>query len=169
MLEYVPVKEYQKFLLQHGVIWDGKVIKDKNFKYVAEDMTTKDYGYYYRGGWDIKAKIPHVPGNAFTMYVDERTVIFYQSDDSGFKKVVADLSEEWCDHLIENHIWQYGPIIRQYATQEIDRISKHANLKIDELTNKYNQKVNKVKKEAAEKTSKYRKILEKTKEKYANM
>ena len=173
MLEYVPIKKFQQFLLQHGVIWDGKILKEINGKTKAVDMTTRDYGTFYRGGLSIKAKIPKsIRDYYFCMLVTETKLIFQEQIKNnvfGDMKDSLDLSEEWRDYLIENYIGQYGPIIREYATQEINRISKNANLEIDDLTNKYNEKVYKVKKEAEEKTSKFRKILEKTRNKYSSM
>lgn len=33
MLEYVPIKELQRFLLKNGVVWDGKVFRETDGKY----------------------------------------------------------------------------------------------------------------------------------------
>lgn len=173
MLEYVPIKEFQKFLLAHGVVWDGKVFKEKDGKYKKVEMQTSDYGYRYRGGLSITAGVSNRYDKPFVMMVDETNLLLYKHvgvfDDL---ELVLDLSDEWIDHLVSNHVWQYGPIIMVYATDKIEKSKKQTYDKVLELRNKIRKikrEIDKAEQEHENKTKKWIEIMKKAKTKYSNM
>ena len=172
MLEYVPIKEYKQFLLKHGVVWDGKIFDEKNGQYKKVEMKTSDYGYNYRGGHSINAEVPNSSDKSFVMMVDETQLLIYEHVGNVFDDldVCLDLSKEWRSHLVDNHIWQYGPIIRGYAMTQIERAEKFADIKLDRLNKKKKEiedKITAVQKEKEETTSEWRELIKKTKEKYS--
>jgi len=174
MLEYVPIKEFQQFLLKHNVVWDRKIFEEKNGKYQKVEMKTSDYGKYYRGGLSINADVPKCVDNSFVLLVDETQLLIYKYAGNVFRdlEVCLDLSNEWRNHLVENHIWQYGPIIRAYALEQIDRAEKVADCEINSLNKKkkrIEEKIQLVENKKNEKISEWNEILKKTREKYSNM
>lgn len=137
-------------------------------------MKTSDYGTKYRGGLSIIAKVSSCVDDSLVMMVNETQLLLYKRSNNVFGdlEICLDLSEEWQNHLIDNYIWQYGPIIREYATSRIQKTEETANSKIESLNKKIatiQEKIAKVDSDKKLEMAKWTKILEKTRTRYSGM